>query len=86
MYPFSFLTAMLGVPASGFPFAWTFDPISEFDLFEGMIPQRNNISLRQLATEGINGLAPPSFKIHTGYPLTWLAISHLFRQSAAKFI
>jgi hypothetical protein len=64
MYLYNFLTAMLGVPASGLPFAQTFG----FDLnaqvqpvFEGMIPQQNNIPQRQSAIEGISGLAPPFF-------------------------
>jgi hypothetical protein len=35
MYLYSFLTAMLGVPALGFPFAWTFGSnfTLESDLF-----------------------------------------------------
>jgi hypothetical protein len=64
MYPYSFLTAMLGVPALGFPFAWTFG--SDLNarvqpVFEGMIPQQNNIPQWQSAIEGISGLATSSF-------------------------
>jgi hypothetical protein len=87
MYPYSFLMAMLGVPTLGLPFAWTFGSDLNAQVqpvFEGMIPQGNNIPQWQSAIEGFSGLAPPSFLIHTGSPPTWLAISHLFQQSAAK--
>ncbi len=55
---------MLGVPALGFPFAWTFG--SDLNarvqpVFEGMIPQQNNIPQWQSAIEGISGLATSSF-------------------------
>jgi hypothetical protein len=64
MYPYSFLTAMLEIPALWLPFARTFGSYLNGQVqhvVEGMIPQQNNIPQWQSAIEGISGLAPPSF-------------------------